>query len=80
MWGSSSGFIGGSASFVGNRLGNFAAQDTARLDLPSYAKVDLRAGVKYAEWGVDVFVNNLTNRRALLNGGSGFNTFQATIP
>jgi outer membrane receptor protein involved in Fe transport len=29
----------------------------------------LRAGAKHGDWNVDAYVNNLTNRRGLLNGG-----------
>ncbi|MEO7208167.1 MAG: TonB-dependent receptor [Steroidobacteraceae bacterium] len=66
-----SGFIGATASYVGDRVGSFAAEGTSRLDLPAYTKTDLRAGVNRDQWAVDAYVNNLTNRRGLLNGGSG---------
>jgi iron complex outermembrane recepter protein len=64
-----SGFVGATASYVGDRLGDFGAQGTPRQDLPAYTKTDLRAGVKHGEWNVDAYLNNLTNRRGLLNGG-----------
>jgi outer membrane receptor protein involved in Fe transport len=64
-----SGYIGATASYVGDRVGDFVAQGTPRQDLPAYTKTDLRAGAKHGDWNVDAYVNNLTNRRGLLNGG-----------
>ncbi|MBS0419899.1 MAG: TonB-dependent receptor [Proteobacteria bacterium] len=71
LWQSATGFAGASVSYVDNRLGNFAPQGIPRLNLPADAKTDLRGGIQYGDWGIDAYVNNLTNRRGLLNGGSG---------
>jgi len=35
--------------------------------LPAYTIVKLRAGVENDHWGIFLFVNNLTNTRALLS-------------
>jgi len=69
-----SGFAGGSVSYVGDRLDNFASPPPSppqRQDLPAYAKTDLRAGVKYESWTGNLYVTNVTDRRGLLGGGVG---------
>jgi iron complex outermembrane recepter protein len=63
------GFVGGSVAYVGDRLGAFQTSATApRARFPSYVDTDLRAGVRYASWELNMFVNNLTDKRAILNG------------
>jgi outer membrane receptor protein involved in Fe transport len=67
------GFIGGSASYVGDRKGNFAsvyAASPERVILPAYTKVDLRGGAEYDTWTFNIFINNVTNKRGLLSGGA----------
>lgn len=62
------GFVGGSANYQSERLGLF--QSTAvRQEYPSYAKLDIHAGIKRDRWTVNLFVNNATDRRAPLQGG-----------
>ncbi len=68
------GFVGGSLSYVGDRIGNFTAPPPAvppRQDYPAYARTDVRVGAKFASWTADVYVNNLTDRRGILFGGLG---------
>jgi iron complex outermembrane recepter protein len=68
------GFVGGSLSYVGDRIGNFTAPPPAvppRQDYPGYARADLRLGAKFASWTADVYVNNLTDKRGILFGGFG---------
>jgi outer membrane receptor protein involved in Fe transport len=69
------GFLGGAVSYVGDRVGLF--QTTAvRQDYPGYARVDLHGGVKGDAWTVNLYVNNLADRRAPLQGGlDGPNTY-----
>jgi outer membrane receptor protein involved in Fe transport len=64
------GFVGGSVSYVGDREGEFTSSAT-RQDLPSFTRTDLQAGVKYASWTANLFVNNVADRRGLLAGGLG---------
>jgi hypothetical protein len=64
------GFVGGSVSYVGDREGEFTSS-AMRQNLPSFARTDLQAGVKYASWTVNLFVNNVADRRGLLTGGLG---------
>lgn len=69
-----SGFIGATASYVGDRWGTFPsiyAATSQRQYYPSYAKADVRGGAKYADWTFNLFVNNVTDRRAVLSGGIG---------
>jgi iron complex outermembrane recepter protein len=68
------GFGGVAASYVGDRQGEFAsiyASTPARQDLPAYTKLDLRAGARYDTWRLDLYANNVTDRRGLLSGGLG---------
>jgi outer membrane receptor protein involved in Fe transport len=39
--------------------------------LSPYAKTDLRAGAKYETWTLNLFVNNLADKRGVLSGGLG---------
>ncbi len=68
--GSMTGFVGAAVSYVGDRKGVFT-RTAARQTLPAYAKTDLRAGLKYDQWTVNLYVNNVTDRRGLLTGGLG---------
>jgi iron complex outermembrane recepter protein len=65
-------YLGGAVSYVGDRLGPFRAVGAPRQYLPSYSKLDLRAGVEINAWSVDIYSNNVTNKRGLLRGGNGF--------
>jgi iron complex outermembrane receptor protein len=64
------GFAGGSISYVGDRQGVFTSTAN-RQNFPSYARTDLRAGLKRHSWTVNLFINNAADRRAALNGGVG---------
>lgn len=69
------GDVGLSVNYVGERLGAFrglaAGVPLPRQEFPSYTKIDFRAGVRMGEWSADLFLNNLTDRRGLLQGGLG---------
>lgn len=74
--GSASGFVGGSASYVGERLdifpsNNFATGQPAgpRLRFPSYTRVDLQAGVRSGPWSGSLFINNVGDERGIVSGG-----------
>jgi iron complex outermembrane receptor protein len=67
------GFLGGSVSYVGNRESDFSVSpQTARLVLPSYAKIDLHAGVGYESWRVSLFANNVGDKRGIVGLGGAF--------
>lgn len=65
------GFVGGALSYVGDRLDAFSAASPERQDLPAYAKLDLHAGTTYNTWTVNLYVNNVTDKRGLISGGIG---------
>ncbi len=69
-----SAFFGGSVSYVGRREGSFPsvfASPPQRQEFPSYATTDLRAGLSYESWDVNLFANNVTDKRGVLSGGLG---------
>lgn len=42
---------------------------------------DVRSGVRFDGWTVNLFVNNVANRRGLVNGGEGaFPNYVVLIP
>ena len=65
------GVIGGGISYVGDRIGIFQATPL-RQYLPAYTKIDLRAGIKRNVWMAQLYVNNVTDERGLINGGIGY--------
>jgi iron complex outermembrane recepter protein len=65
------GFAGGDVSYVGDRLGPFQPVPP-RQTLPAYARTDLRAGLRFDTWTVNLFANNVTDRRGVLQGGIGY--------
>lgn len=73
MWGSATGFVGATVSYVGDRKGPFGTTGAPeRQTLPSYTKADLRAGVQLDSWSGSLYVNNLTDERGLVAGGAGY--------
>lgn len=61
------GHVGASYSYQGNRPGDFPSSAAAmRVFYPAYSRVDLRAGVDLGNWTVNLFANNLLDRRARL--------------
>ncbi len=79
---SMTGFAGFSVSYIGEREGDFIATPQRQI-LPAFARTDLHAGVKYESWTVDLFANNITNKRGLLRGGLGAyppNAFNYILP
>jgi outer membrane receptor protein involved in Fe transport len=67
-------FAGLSVAYVGKRLGEFGTPAGPRLTLPAYTKIDLRGGVRFATWELDLFVNNVGDSRGVLQAGTGSNT------
>jgi iron complex outermembrane recepter protein len=68
------GFVGASVSYVGDRFGEFASAfgPPQRQYYPSYAQTDLRAGAHFNDWLVNLYCNNVTDKRGVLNGGLNF--------
>ena len=71
MGGSLTGFAGAAASYVGERKGPFAAGSGERETYPSYTKVDLRGGLRWNAHVLNLFVNNVADKRGILAGGLG---------
>jgi outer membrane receptor protein involved in Fe transport len=68
------GFVGGSVSYVGDRVGNFTSPPPAvppRQDYPAYTKVDLRLGARFGPWTANLYANNVTDERGIIYGGLG---------
>jgi iron complex outermembrane receptor protein len=65
------GFAGGMLSYVGAREDVFPAASPERQYLPPYAKFDLRVGATSQAWTVNLYMNNVTDRRGLISGGIG---------
>ena len=59
---------------MGARLGSFAAAGGPpdRQVYPACARTDLRVGARFDSWTLNLFVNNVTDRRGLLQGGLGY--------
>lgn len=67
------GFVGADVSYIGNRMGVFASVfgSPERQTFPAYTKTDLRIGAKLQSWTLNVFANNVADRRGVLTGGLG---------
>ena len=64
------GSVGGSASYVGGRGGVFqASTDTPRATFPGYSRVDLRAGLHFADWRINAYSENVADKRGVLQSG-----------
>jgi iron complex outermembrane recepter protein len=69
---STTGFVGGSVSYVDDRRGVFpsiSVPSATRQVFSSYTQTDLRAGLRYASWTLSAFANNVTDKRGVLTGG-----------
>ena len=71
LWSGAAGFFGATGSFIGDEVSVFQSTPL-RQTFPSYTKTDLRAGVRGESWTVNFYVNNVTDARALINGGLGY--------
>ena len=65
------GFAGGTIAYVGSREDVFSQESAQRQYLPPYAKTDLRAGTRVDNWTVNLYVNNVTDKRGVISGGYG---------
>lgn len=69
-WDSVGLFVGGSLSYVGERFGKFRDTGQARQAFPAYAQIDVHSGLRFESWEVNLFVNNVADRRGVLRGGA----------
>ncbi|MEK7266726.1 MAG: TonB-dependent receptor, partial [Pseudomonadota bacterium] len=68
------GFVGGTFRFQTGQYTNFAAG--GRNEFPSYGALDLRAGVNFDRFAVELFARNVANSEGLTSGGN----FEGTLP
>ncbi len=73
-----SGFVGAAVSYLDSRKGLFTGPSMSsplpslpRQDYSPFTTANVRAGVRYDAWTLDLFVNNVTDKRGLLSGGLG---------
>jgi outer membrane receptor protein involved in Fe transport len=62
--------LGASLSYVGPRVGAFKSTFAPREEYPSYSQLDVNAGMKFDTWSLRLFANNVTDKRAILRGGT----------
>src|SRR5262249_19322228 len=66
------GFVGGAVNYIGSRPEEFASgpppytAQTQRAWLPAYTQINLRTGARYESWLVNLYVNNITDKRGLV--------------
>ena len=60
--------IGGAVSYVGDRLSSFTSSAAAtRFNLGSYTTATLHAGISSDAWHINLYAQNLTNKRGFLS-------------
>lgn len=79
------GFGGASVNYIGDRPNSFTSASQGippQQNLPGFARADVHAGARYDSWTVDVFINNVFDKRGLLSGGNsgGFFSFDYIQP
>jgi iron complex outermembrane receptor protein len=69
--GSVSGFVGGGVHYVGDRISGFVGGSPpatfARPKMPAYTTLDLRAGVNWGNYVLQVYAKNVSDERGLEN-------------
>lgn len=66
------GSLGGSMTYVGKRLGTFANSSVVqRFDLPAYTSFDAHAGLQYEDWKLNLYVNNISDKRGVIARQTG---------
>lgn len=63
--------LGARLEYVGDRLGPFQAT-AVRQTFPAYTQVDLHTAARLKSWKLNIYANNLTNERGVLDGGIGY--------
>jgi len=61
------GFVGGAVTYVGRRRGEFASDAASlRPQMSAYTMLDLRAGVRFNSWLLNLYLNNVANERGVV--------------
>jgi iron complex outermembrane receptor protein len=78
LWSGWVGFVGGSVNYVDKRPYEFTAPPAPgaaappRLEFPAYAQSNLRTGAHNRSWLVNLYLNNVANKRGIVGiGGNG---------
>lgn len=64
--------VGAAVTYVGDRKGEFVFAESVaplRQTYPSYAQVDLNAGLDFNQWSLNLFIQNVTDKRGVIGGG-----------
>jgi len=82
LWADATGSVGASSVYVGDRKGAFPFPGLPRSTFPAYMQWNLRAGIKYHAWSIDLFANNVGDKRSVIADGGelGSNLFNYTRP
>jgi outer membrane receptor protein involved in Fe transport len=75
LFGDASAYIGGSWRYVGERMSDFstallAAFGDAQIEFPSYDVFDLRAGIDFDRFALELFAKNVADERAVTDFGA----------
>jgi outer membrane receptor protein involved in Fe transport len=62
--------FGGAVSYVGTRIGAFQVAPQRQV-LPAYTQTDLHSSLRSDQWTLELYVNNVTDRRGIVGGGIG---------
>lgn len=78
-------YVGGDVRYTGDRVGPFSGPDPlgdieSRVELPAYTVVDLRAGLDFAHYGVELFARNVGNDDSPVSFGGAYGADQAGVP
>jgi outer membrane receptor protein involved in Fe transport len=60
---------------VGSREADFITGIPQRIRFPGYTDLDLRTGARYESWTVNLFLNNVCDRRGITGGGVGYSAY-----
>lgn len=78
-------FVGGDVRYTGERVGAFSGPDPlgdieSRVELPAITIVDLRAGLNFEHFGVQLFARNVGNDDSPMSFGGAYGADQASVP
>jgi outer membrane receptor protein involved in Fe transport len=60
-------FVGGTWSYIGDRTSDFMLATPPFLTAPSYDTVNLRGGLDYRRWRIEVYAKNVGDTRGIIN-------------
>jgi outer membrane receptor protein involved in Fe transport len=72
LGGSWNGTVGANVSYVDARFNVINSSFGPAVEYPPYTKVDLRAAAIYEDWTLRLYANNVTDKRGIVGGGSGY--------